>query len=176
MTLYLMRHAEAVPLDAGGAARDADRRLTEKGLRQAHRMGRLLKRMEVKFDRVCASPFARAQETAEEVLNVLGASVKIRTLDELKPSASADDMWEAILATSGEKVLVVGHMPSLGDLAAALLDCHAEQPLWFHKSTIAAFYREAREGRKPRFQLEWMAAPGMAKRLSAREDSGKASD
>jgi len=171
-----MRHAEADPLEAGLAVRDADRRLTEKGLRQARRMGRLLARMEVKLDQVCASPFARAQETAEEVLDVLDSPVKIRTLDELKPVVSSDDMWEAIREAAGEKVLVVGHMPSLGNLAAALLDCHAEQPLWFHKSTIAAFHCELSEGRKPRFQLEWMAAPGMARRLIAREIPEKSAD
>ena len=171
MTIYLMRHAEAVDLDADGMTRDADRKLTDKGRRQAKRMGILLKRLDVKIDLALASPLARARETAELVVSTLGAGVKVRTLDELKPNAKDDAMWEALRGADGEAVLVVGHLPSMASLAGSLLGSLAEQPLWFHKSSLAALHCEERKDRKPRVKLEWMISPAMAKRLAARHSS-----
>jgi len=168
MTLYLMRHAEAADLDTEGKLRDADRKLTDKGRRQAKRMGLLLKQLDVQFDQALASPYARARETAELVVAATGSTVKIRTLDELKPTARDNAMWEALFDIGGEDVLVVGHLPSLAGLAGSLLGSLADQPLWFHKSSLAALHCEMRDNRKPRVKLEWMISPAMAKRFAMR--------
>jgi len=171
MTLYLMRHAEAVDFDVDGASRDADRKLTDKGRRQAKRMGILLKRLDVKIDRVLSSPLVRARETAELVATTAGSTAKIRTLDALKPNGKDDAMWEALLGAGGEAVLVVGHLPSIASLAASLLGSMAEQPLWFHKSSLAAVHCEARGNNKLHARLEWMISPAMAKHLPGRQAS-----
>ena len=168
MTLYLMRHAEAVEA-SHAMPRDADRILTDKGRRQAKRMGLLLQRLDVKIDRVLASPFARARETAELVIAAAGLSVKIRTADALKPNSSTDAMWAAISGASAGTTLVVGHLPSMANLAGSLLACMAEPPLWFHKSSLAALHYETRPNGQIHARLEWMASPAMAKRLGARE-------
>jgi phosphohistidine phosphatase len=175
MTLYLMRHAEAVEPGADDVTRDADRKLTDKGRRQAKRMGIMLKRLDVKIDRALASPLVRARETAELVVTAAGSKAKIKALDELKPNAKNDAMWEALCGAGGETVLVVGHLPSIASLAGSLLGSLAEQPLWFHKSSLAALHCEAREDRKPRVTLEWMISPAMAKRLAAHHSSGRSS-
>ena len=169
-----MRHAEAIEATQA-MQRDADRVLTDKGRRQAKRMGQLLRRLDVKIDRVLASPFARARETAELVLEAAGLSVKIRTADALKPNSSTEALWAAIngssTATTGStgSTLVVGHMPSMGNLAGSLLACMAEPPLWFHKSSLAALHYETRPNGQVLARLEWMASPAMAKRFAARE-------
>jgi phosphohistidine phosphatase len=179
MTLYLMRHAEAEDLGAlnnTGNARDANRCLTDKGRRQARRMALLLKRLDVKIDRVFASPFTRAQETARLIISALGLHTPIRTLDELKPNGKEDAMWSALRAAGDEgHLLVVGHLPSIANLAGSLLGSLAEEPIWFHKSSLAALHCEAREGRKPRVRLEWMASPALAKRLASRRSAKRAS-
>ena len=69
-------------------------------------------------------------------------------------------------AGATQVVLVVGHLPSLASLAGSLLGSLAEQPLWFHKSSLAALHCETRDNRKPRVKLEWMISPAMAKRLA----------
>jgi len=176
MTLYLMRHAEAVDPGADGTTHDADRKLTDKGRRQAKRMGILLKRLDVKIDRVLSSPLVRARETAELVATTAGSTAKIRTLDALKPNGKDDAMWEALLGAGGEAVLVVGHLPSIANLAGSLLGSLAEQPLWFHKSSLAALHCEARNNRKPRVKLEWMLSPAMAKRLAVHHAAGQSSE
>ena len=171
MTLYLMRHAEAVEFSDGEVPRDADRKLTEKGRRQAKRMGSLLKRLDVKIERVLASPFVRAQETAEIVVAAARLPVKVRTLDALKPNTGTDAMWAALSGAGGESVLVVGHLPSMAHLAGSLLGSMSEQTLWFHKSSLAALQCEMRDNGKLHARLEWMISPAMAKRLATHHSS-----
>jgi phosphohistidine phosphatase len=121
MDLILWRHAEAEPGEP-----DLGRRLTEKGARQAARMAAWLRPHLPEASRVIASPADRAQETAA----ALGR--KFRTVDELAPGASVS----ALLAAAGwpdsrEPVLVVGHQPTLGAVAAFLLS--GEEAYWSMK-------------------------------------------
>ena len=111
MDLILWRHAEAEPGEP-----DLGRRLTSKGLKQAERIAAWLEPRLPETTRILVSPAARSQQTA------LALGRKFRTVDEIAPGAPA----EAILAAAGwpdarEPVLVVGHQPTLGEVAAMLL-------------------------------------------------------
>jgi phosphohistidine phosphatase len=111
MDLILWRHAEAEP-----GTPDLDRRLTAKGVQQAERMAKWLDRHLPGTTRILSSPADRAQQTA------LALKRKFRVVPELAPGASA----AAVLAATGwpdarEPVLVVGHQPTLGEVAAFLL-------------------------------------------------------
>lgn len=161
-----MRHAEAVDLGSGGITRDADRPLTEKGQRQARRVGRLLKRLGVTFDLALTSPFVRARETAALVLETMASDLKARPSSEFTPSGEDDAMWQAIAHAEGSSVLVVGHLPSIGSLAGSLLGSLSEQPLHFYKGSLVAL-RCDQDGRKPHVTLEWMLSPSVVKRLGA---------
>ncbi|HXJ09587.1 MAG TPA: histidine phosphatase family protein [Burkholderiales bacterium] len=110
MELILWRHA-----DAEDGAPDLERRLTKKGRKQAARVAEwLLEHLPDDFV-VVASPAARAQETAEAL------GVKIKTLDQLAPGASAKKILQAAGWPEGEgTVIVVGHQPDLGTAAAYL--------------------------------------------------------
>jgi phosphohistidine phosphatase len=109
--LILWRHAEAEPGEP-----DLGRRLTSKGLKQAERAAAWLDGRLPETTRILVSPADRTQQTA------VALKRKYRTLDELAPGASV----EAVLAAAGwpdsrEPVLVVGHQPTLGQVAAFLL-------------------------------------------------------
>ena len=111
MDLILWRHAEAEPGEP-----DLGRRLTSKGLKQAERIAAWLEPRLPDTTRILVSPAARAQQTA------LALGRKFRTVDEIAPGASA----ASLLAAAGwpdarEPVLVVGHQPTLGEVAAMLL-------------------------------------------------------
>lgn len=111
MDLVLWRHAEAEPGEP-----DLGRRLTAKGVQQAERMGAWLEHRLPDSCRILVSPADRAQQTA------LALKRKFRTVDEIAPGASA----QAVLAAanwpdSREAVLVVGHQPTLGEVASLLL-------------------------------------------------------
>ena len=114
MDLILWRHAEAEPGSAD--LPDEARKLTAKGIKQANKMAYWLESTLPDSCRILVSPAVRARET------VAALDRKFKVLEELRPDASA----EAILAAvnwphSREPVLIVGHQPYLGQVAACLL-------------------------------------------------------
>lgn len=114
MELILWRHAEAEP--GGPDLPDHARTLTAKGRKQAARMGEWLDRQLPDSCRVLASPAARTVQTVE----ALGR--KFRTHVSLAPDASAESVLEAAQWPNAQSaVLVVGHQPTLGQVASLLL-------------------------------------------------------
>lgn len=111
MELILWRHAEA----AEGSP-DLSRALTAKGHRQAERMASFLVARIPHNTRVLASPAVRAQQTAAALTS------HFDTLDALAPNATPQQILKAInWPNAGGAVLVVGHQPWLGEVAAHLL-------------------------------------------------------
>ena len=111
MDLILWRHAEAED-----GLPDLERRLTPRGQKHAARIAQwLLQRLPAKFA-VLASPARRAQDTAQ----ALGAP--FRTVTALAPGATVRDILGAA-DWPGRKnaVVVVGHQPDLGRVAALLV-------------------------------------------------------
>lgn len=130
MDLILWRHAQAEDLPAGpmhapdvpsasvGMSGDADlaRRLTSRGERQAERMAAWLNQRLTASTKVLVSPAQRTQQTAQ----ALGRPFKI--VPTMAPGASVDDVLQAARwPASREPVVIVGHQPVLGMLAARLL-------------------------------------------------------
>lgn len=112
MELILWRHAEAAPGDP-----DAARSLTPHGHRQAEAMSRFLSPRLPANLRVIVSPARRTQETAR----ALGRATE--TIEALAPGCDVT----TLLASAGwpdstHPVLVVGHQPTLGEVAARLVD------------------------------------------------------
>jgi phosphohistidine phosphatase len=107
--LVLVRHAEAAP-----GTPDELRTLTPEGRRQAQQLGERLRSQGIEPDAVLTSPLLRARQTAE----ALGfGTAEPHQL--LAPGATEDDVRSAI-AGRGETVLVVGHQPDCGLIAAVL--------------------------------------------------------
>ena len=136
MDLILWRHAQAVMLeDEGGSVpfdlvRDLARPLTPKGERQAARMAEWLNQRLPDTTRVLVSPARRTQQTAEAM------GRRFRTVDALNPLASVDDLLAAARwPDAREPVLIVGHQPTLGLLAARLLTGQ-DQPWSVRKGAV----------------------------------------
>ena len=114
MDLILWRHAEAFELNEGRD--DMDRALTAKGERQAHRMADWLNQRIAHSTRILVSPAVRCQQTAK----ALGK--KFKTLPELAPDGNGEALLKAARwPDASEPVLIVGHQPALGLVAAYLL-------------------------------------------------------
>lgn len=112
MELILWRHAEAAPGDP-----DAERPLTGRGRAQADLVARWLAPRLPPDLRVVVSPARRTQETAR----ALGRAFE--TVERLAPGNDSG----ALLTVAGwpgaeQPVLIVGHQPTLGDLASRLLE------------------------------------------------------
>jgi len=147
MDLILWRHAEAedtVPDDA--------RELTDRGRKQASRMADWLNPRLPPDIRVLASPAARTRQTAQ----ALGREYDV--VQALAPGASAGE----VLAAAGwpdaaYPVLIVGHQPTLGQVAMRLLTGQAGD-LTVKKGAIWWFQAREREGQM-QVVLRAVAAP-----------------
>src|SRR5262245_10807457 len=112
MRLYLVRHAEAAPGDP-----DELRRLTPEGREQARALGKRMLTEDAAPAVILTSPLLRARETGGELGRVFDiASVPD---ERLAPGASVDDV-RAVIQGRGDQVVVVGHQPDCGQIAAAL--------------------------------------------------------
>ena len=111
-TLILLRHAKS---DWSGEEADVDRPLAKRGRRQAPAIGRWLAANIDGIDLAVGSPAARARSTPAE-LDVLPP---IR-IDDRVYAASDQQLLRVVreLADVVKTVLLVGHNPGLGGLAA----------------------------------------------------------
>jgi phosphohistidine phosphatase len=112
MRLYLVRHAEAAPGDP-----DELRPLTSEGREQARALGARLRNEDASPSVVLTSPLLRARETGAELAKAL--DVETEPEERLAPGASMEDVRAAVEGR-GEQVVVVGHQPDCGQIAAAL--------------------------------------------------------
>jgi phosphohistidine phosphatase len=112
MRVYLVRHAEAAPGDP-----DELRSLTAEGREQARRVGKRLARARPRPDAVLSSPLLRARETADLAAEPLG--LEPEPDGRLAPGATAESLRGAV-AGKGDAVVVVGHQPDCGRIAAEL--------------------------------------------------------
>jgi phosphohistidine phosphatase len=128
MDLILWRHAEAVDEAHPDPAVDLARTLTPKGEKQAERMARWLNRVLDADTRILVSPALRCQQTAQALQR------KFQTREELAPGRSAAELLKlARWPARRQPVLVVGHQPTLGTVAAALMTGAAnadDSPSW----------------------------------------------
>ena len=118
MDLILWRHAEAFDLAEGQD--DLQRVLTPRGEKQAARMGAWLDKHLPDGLRVLASPAVRTEQT----VRALERKYTLRA--ELLPDGSPQELLElARWPNAKGAVLVVGHQPMLGQVAAQLLGIQA---------------------------------------------------
>ena len=137
MDLILWRHAEAFELasDNFRQQHDLDRALTAKGERQAHRMAEWLNQRLAHSTRILVSPARRAQQTAKAL------DRNFKTVEALAPNGSAEDLLRAARWPEGnEPVLIVGHQPTLGLLAAQLLSGEPQE--WAIKKAAVWWLRQ----------------------------------
>ena len=134
MQLILWRHCEAAPGEP-----DEARPLTPRGHAQAARMGAWLGPRLPGACRILVSPAIRAQQTARALAR------SFETVPEVATGASVP----AVLAAANwpharEPVLVVGHQPTLGMVAARLLG-GADAPWSVRKGSVWWLSNRARE-------------------------------
>jgi phosphohistidine phosphatase len=114
MELFVVRHAIAEVAAPGQD--DATRELTDEGVRKLRQVVKGLRRLDVDFDRVLTSPWARAVRTADLLAPLCDAPPVTTELLTRPPSAEL----LALLAEHAGTTAIVGHEPWLGELVAWL--------------------------------------------------------
>jgi phosphohistidine phosphatase len=121
MDLILWRHADAQEAEAASDPRemhslDLARSLTGRGQKHAARVAVWLDHQMSDTTRILVSPALRCEQTA------LNLGRKFKTCEQVGPDRNADELLEAVQwPDSRAPVLVVGHQPTLGQVAARLL-------------------------------------------------------
>lgn len=153
MQLILWRHAEA----EDDAPSDMARRLTAKGRKQAEKMAAWLKAQEsgdLKSWRVIASPAVRTQQTAEYL------GLAFETVNTIAPEATAEAVLQSANWPDGKQnVIVVGHQPTLGMVAAYLIN-EVEGYVSVKKGAMWWFESRERDSRQETV-LKAMTSPDM---------------
>lgn len=150
MDLILWRHAEAHVLREGQT--DLERALTAKGERQAQRMAEWLNQRLAHSTRILVSPALRTQQTAKAL------DRHFKTVPALSPEGSATALLSTVRwPEAAEPVLVIGHQPTLGQVAALLLGQQAQT--WVIKKGAVWWLRQREREGEQQVVLQAVQAP-----------------
>lgn len=140
MDLILWRHA-----DAQDGEPDMARALTDRGLKQAEKMGRWLADRLPEDALILASPAMRAQQT------VAALGRRYKTVKSIAPGADAAYVLTAAgWPDANGTVLVVGHQPTLGYVASLVL-CGKESDFSIKKGALLWLTNRVRGGEQQAF-------------------------
>ena len=115
--LYLIRHARAID----HAANDWERALQPEGRKEARTVGAALLAQQVGFDAMAVSPLVRAVETATLVAVEIQYEGGLTIDSALTPDGTTKQMLALCARLSGDRVALVGHEPSMGELLSELV-------------------------------------------------------
>ncbi len=161
--LYLVRHGIAVAHGTPDVPED-DRPLTSEGEQRLRQVGRGLRRLGVKLDRIVTSPLPRARQTAEIVADALGRADRLEdSSDALRPGATAASIRDWLATRTEDELMIVGHNPSLTELAWLLVAGEHAPPIGeLKKGGLAALVA----GPDASHQLDWLATPRLLRRMA----------
>ncbi len=149
MDLLLWRHAEAED-----GPPDAERALTKKGLKQARQVAQWLMPRLPKDCLILASPAKRAQQTAEALDLPYTTERRIGTSADVADIIAAAQ-WPERQGT----VIVVGHQPTLGQVAAWLLS--GEPAGWTVKKGALWWFSNRAGGHQDETVLRTVVSPDL---------------
>lgn len=133
MRIWVMRHGEA----AFNTPRDSQRSLTNKGQIMSFSQGKWLAQrlydQNVTFDKILVSPYLRAQQTLDKLLEGIQAvgftqhfanlTKTIETWEGITPAGNVENVlsYLTFLSEEGAKnVLIISHLPLVYELTQAL--------------------------------------------------------
>src|SRR3954468_10908393 len=154
--IYLIRHGLAE--ERGDAWPDDTKRpLTEEGMSRMRKSVRGLARLGVAMDAVLTSPLVRARQTAEIVVAGLSSRPSLVTIKSLAPEGTvADVIADLEKHAKKPRIALVGHEPSIGELAARLVG--SRHSIEFKKGAIAPIDLEQIPPSGPG-DLRWFLTP-----------------
>jgi len=160
--LYLVRHAIAA--ERGEDWPDDDKRpLTERGVSRFKEIVEGLAWLDVAVDEIFSSPLVRAKQTADLLAAGLPGKPAVKILDALSPGHTPTSVLAQLArAARRRRIILVGHEPDLGELAAHLIG--AGRALPFKKGGACRIDVESLTSRRAG-ALTWFVQPKILRRL-----------
>jgi phosphohistidine phosphatase len=161
MEIYLMQHGEAHSED-----QDPERSLTPEGEGQVHFSGKALKKLGVSVDLIVSSPKKRARQTAEIVATELGYPKEgIEVTETLEPLAPSGDAIAYVGRFEDRgRVLLAGHLPSLGKIVSELVSGGGVVSVHFEMGGVCRIDVEALPTQSG--DLRWVLTPAHLRLLA----------
>ena len=151
MNLFIIRHGDA--LSTG------DRPLSERGIRETAESARGLKALKETPTTILHSPLLRACQTAEIVSRELSPlHVNTFCVDLLAPGGERIMLLKEILRYVPDEsaaIMLVGHLPSLGELVSYLVWGEPVKEIPLQKSSVACLEFRDRALRQGNAVLKW---------------------
>jgi phosphohistidine phosphatase len=165
MNIYLLRHGIAAAIGQENNFRDEQRALTPEGIDKMRQAAQGLKRLQVAFDVIAASPLIRARQTAEIVAEALKFRQPLDEWDELAPEGAVDAVLRRLHDfRECKSVLLVGHQPSIGCVTSYLVFGDARVSLPFKKGAV--FCVQANDPPPWAGELLWMLPSRMLRQIA----------
>lgn len=135
--LWILRHGDA----SFDAPADSLRELTDYGRDQARKQAAFLKDNNISFDEVWVSPYVRAQQTADEVLNLMSSNYKRTEVEYLTPDSSLKKVIKLLTESTAKNLLLVSHQPLVSRIVMDLGGKQILQPV-MNTAALAHFTAE----------------------------------
>jgi len=166
MLLYLVRHGIAIDREDPKCPAEAERYLTEEGIKKTKEVARGVAAIAEEADLFLSSPYVRAMQTAELFASAFDfPKEKIRKSELLLPGADAGALFREIAKhKDAESVFCFGHAPHLDEVIAAVLGSKRDATS-VKKAGVACL--ELRRVAPPTGILAWLATPKMLKNLKS---------
>ena len=148
MKLYFVRHGIAEDM----ADSDFTRELTPRGRRRVTRSAQVMRRLNLRPQRIYSSPRLRARQTADIIAAALDRPVSLA--DEVNFGFDLDDISSLTQALgSGAEIMFVGHNPDMSLLVRQLTGVNASMK----KGGLARV--DVYDGAAAQGELVWLIAP-----------------
>jgi phosphohistidine phosphatase len=137
MKIYLVRHGIATERIGGAVLNDSMRPLTDEGRTESRAVAHGLKKINVKPSFFVSSPLVRAKQTAEIFQEVLAGQSDVKICDALAPGGSPATLYRFLRELGNfQEIMLFGHEPDIGMLAATLLDAAQDLQIPFKKAGV----------------------------------------
>ncbi len=165
MRLFIVRHGIAIDREDPKCPAEAERYLTEEGIKKTREVARGVAALAEKPDSLVSSPYVRAMQTAHLFAYALKyPKQKIRKSNLLLPGSEVAAFFRELARDkNAENVFCFGHAPHMDEMIAAILGSKHDVTS-LKKAGVACF--ELRRVAPPAGILVWLATPKLLKKIS----------
>lgn len=150
MRLYLAQHGEAKPKEE-----DPDRGLSVKGSRDVSNVAHFLRHLDLSISEIRRSGKTRAAQTADILADAVSSDAGIVRSAGLSPNDPVEPLVQELKGLNND-LMVVGHLPYMGRLAAALIAGSDSIPVVaFQQGGVVCLERDEGDA----WRVRWMVTP-----------------